>query len=137
MKNPITVEITVNAPPAKVWEYWNSVEHIPGWAFAAPDWGAKPVSNEVRVGGAFKTHMFAKDDSAAFDFEGTYTAVQEHELLEFKMSDGRQVQVEFTQTPEGVRIVETFEAEDQNPHDMQRSGWQAFLDNFKKYTEAN
>ncbi len=137
MKNPITVETTVNASPAKVWEYWNSVEHIPGWAFATPDWGAQAINNDLTVEGNFKTHMFAKDKSAAFDFEGTYTVVQEPTLLEFKMSDGRQVQIQFSETPEGVHILETFEAEDQNPHDMQRSGWQAFLDNFKKYTEAN
>jgi hypothetical protein len=30
----------------------------------------------------------------------------------------------------------TFEAENQNPIDMQRSGWQAILNNFKKYTES-
>jgi hypothetical protein len=33
--------------------------------------------------------------------------------------------------------VETFEAESTNSIDMQRGGWQAILNNFKKYVEAN
>ena len=37
----------------------------------------------------------------------------------------------------GTRVVESFDAEAQNPVDMQRSGWQAILDRFKAYTEAH
>jgi hypothetical protein len=33
-------------------------------------------------------------------------------------------------------VVETFEAESENSVELQRQGWQAILDNFKKYVES-
>lgn len=134
-KNAITVETIVKVPMAKVWEYWNKPEHIEQWAFASDDWEARDAENDVRVGGKFKTTMAAKDKSASFDFTGIYTAVKEHELIEYDMDDGRHVKVEFTQLPEGVKVIETFDPENENPEEMQRSGWQAIMDNFKKYVE--
>jgi len=136
MKNAITVQTVVNAPMAKVWECWNKPEHITGWAFASDDWEAPAAENDLRVGGKFKTVMSAKDKSSSFDFTGTYTAVRENKLIEYDLDDGRHVKVEFTETPEGVRVTETFEPENENPEEMQRSGWQAILDNFKKYVES-
>ena len=134
---PITVQTTVNAPIAKVWEYWNGPEHIPGWAFASDDWEAPSATNDLRPGGTFTTVMAAKDGSAKFDFGGTYTAVTENKLIEYNMDeDNRHVKVEFTETPDGVRVTETFDPEHENPAEMQRAGWQAILDNFKKYTET-
>ena len=130
---PITIETTVNAPIEKVWEYWNKPEHITKWAFASDDWHAPASENDVRTGGKFKTRMEAKDGSSGFDFEGTYTNVKENELIEYEMSDGRKVSVKFEQTPEGVKITETFDPENENTPEVQRSGWQAILDNFKKY----
>ena len=81
--------------------------------------------------------MAAKDRTTSFDFTGVYTNVKEHELIEYDIDDGRHVEVEFRELPEGVKITETFEPENENPEKMQRSGWQAILDNFKKYAEAN
>lgn len=132
----ITIQTLVNAPLSKVWDSWTKPEHITHWAFASEDWEAPAAENDVRIGGRFKTVMSAKDKSAGFDFTGTYTAVKEHELLEYNLDDSRHVKVEFIQTPEGVKIIESFEAESTNPEEMQRAGWQAFLDNFKKYTES-
>lgn len=136
-KNPITVETIVKAPMAKVWECWNAPEHIERWAFASDDWEAYDAENEVRVGGKFKTVMGAKDKSASFDFTGTYTAVKEYELIEYDMDgqDQRHVRVEFAQTPDGVKVTETFDPENENSEEMQRAGWQAILNNFKKYAE--
>jgi uncharacterized protein YndB with AHSA1/START domain len=136
MKNTITVQTVVNAPMEKVWECWNKPEHITGWAFASDDWEAPASENDLRVGGRFKTTMAAKDKSASFDFAGVYTDVKEHKLIEYDMGDGRHVKVEFTELPEGVKIAEAFEPENTHPENMQRSGWQAILDNFKKYAEA-
>jgi uncharacterized protein YndB with AHSA1/START domain len=136
MKNPITVQTTVNAPIEKVWEFWNKPEHITGWAFASDDWEASGIENDLRTGGKFKTVMGAKDKSTSFDFMGTYSNVQEHKLIEYDMSDGRHVRVEFAETPEGVKITETFDPENENSEELQRSGWQAILDNFKKYVES-
>lgn len=136
-KTPITIETQVNSPIEKVWDYWNNPTHIVSWAFAADDWEALSPENNLRTGGKFKTTMAAKDKSASFDFEGTYTYVKENEIIEYDMSDGRHVKTVFTQTPEGVKIVQTFDPESENSEELQRSGWQAILDNFKKYTESN
>lgn len=134
-KNPITVQTIVNAPLAKVWEYWNAPEHITQWAFASDDWEAPAATNDLRVGGKLVVTMAAKDKSASFDLVGAYTAVNEHTLIEFDMEDGRHVKVEFVEVPEGVKVVETFDPEDENSEEMQRAGWQAILDNFKKHVE--
>lgn len=136
MKNAITVQTVVNAPMEKVWECWNKPEHITGWAFASDDWEAPAAENDLRVGGRFKTTMAAKDKSAGFDFAGVYTNVKEHKLIEYNIDDGRHVKVEFEKIPNGVKVTETFEPENTFPVEMQRSGWQAILDNFRKYVEA-
>ena len=136
MDKAITVQTVVNASMEKVWECWNKPEHITGWAFASDDWEAPAAENDLRVGGKFKTTMAARDKSMSFDFTGVYTDVKEHRLIEYDMDDGRHVKVEFAEFPEGVKITETFEPENENPKEMQRSGWQAILDNFKKYAEA-
>ena len=133
----ITVQCVVKAPTEKVWEVWTKPEHIVRWAFASDDWEAPAAENNLRTGGRFKTAMAAKDKSMGFDFTGVYTNVKEHELIEYDIDDGRHVKVEFTELPEGVKITETFEPENENPEKMQRSGWQAILDNFKRYAEAN
>jgi uncharacterized protein YndB with AHSA1/START domain len=133
----ITVQCVVKAPIEKVWEVWTKPEHIVRWAFASDDWEAPAAENNLRTGGRFKTAMAAKDKSMGFDFTGVYTNVKEHELIEYDIDDGRHVKVEFTELPEGVKITETFEPENENPEKMQRSGWQAILDNFKRYAEAN
>jgi uncharacterized protein YndB with AHSA1/START domain len=133
----ITVETSINAPIEKVWEYWNEPEHITGWAFASDDWEAPAAENDLRVGGKFKTTMAAKDKSESFDFTGVYTIVNVNRLIEYDLDDGRHVRVEFTKVPGGVKVVEIFDPENENSAELQRSGWQAILDNFKKYVESN
>lgn len=134
-QHTITVETTVHAPREKVWEVWTEPRHIVQWAFASADWEAPAAENDVQVGGKFKTVMAAKDKSTSFEFTGTYTAVKTYELLEYDMTDGRHVTVVFTTQPDGVRVTETFDPEAINSVEFQRSGWQAILDNFKKYAE--
>ena len=135
---PITIQTIINAPLSKLWEYWNKPEHITHWAFASDDWEAPAAENDVRVGGKFKTVMAAKDKSASFDFGGTYTMVREHSLIEYDMDgDSRHVKIEFKQVQEGVKIVETFDPEQENSEEKQREGWQSILNNFKKYVESN
>ncbi|RJQ34263.1 polyketide cyclase [Candidatus Parcubacteria bacterium] len=132
----ITVEVFVHAPIEVVWASWTDPRHIVKWAFAQSDWEAPNAENDLRVGGKFKTRMQSKDGSQGFDFEGVYTAVEEHALIEYDMSDGRHVKATFTPEGEGVKIVQPFDPEHENPEEMQRAGWQAILDNFKKYTEG-
>jgi len=134
-KNAITITTTIVASISKVWEYWNKPEHIVNWAFASDDWEAPTAENDLRTGGAFKTNMAAKDKSASFDFAGVYTNVIEHEIIEYDLGDNRHVKVEFSEMPEGVKVVETFDPENENSLELQRSGWQAILNNFKKYVE--
>lgn len=135
MKKPIVIETVVRAPMEQVWECWNKPESIKNWAFASDDWEAPEAENDLRVGGKFKTVMAAKDRSASFDFSGKYSVIEEHGRIEYTMEDGRHVKVAFEKIPEGVRVIETFDPENENPEEVQRAGWQAILDNFKKYTE--
>lgn len=132
----ITVEAVVKAPVDKVWACWNEPTHITKWAFASDDWHVPSAENDLRKEGTFKTTMAAKDGSMSFDFGGVYTAVETNKRIAYTMSDGRTATVEFISEGQNTRVVETFDAETQNPIDMQRAGWQAILDNFAKYTEA-
>lgn len=136
-KTTITIETTVKAPVEKVWNYWSGPEHIKSWAFASDDWHAPYADNDLRKDGKFKTTMAAKDGSFSFDFEGVYTDVQLHKVIEYVMSDGRKVKTIFRTNGNETKIIETFDPENIHPLEFQRSGWQAILDNFKKYTEAN
>jgi len=133
---PITIEATVSAPIEKVWEYWNSPEHIPKWAFADDTWEAYDAKNDLRTGGKFSTMMGAKDKSTSFEFGGVYSNVVENKVIEYDMDDKRHVKVTFEETPEGVKITQTFDPEQENPEEMQRAGWQAILNNFKKHAET-
>lgn len=136
-KTVVTIETTVNAPVEKVWECWSKPEHITHWCNASDDWHAPRADNDLRTGGKFSTRMEAKDGSFGFDFGGEYDEVKTNELIAYTMGDGRKVNIVFSTTGNATRVVESFEAEDENPVEMQRGGWQNILDNFKKYTEAN
>lgn len=81
--------------------------------------------------------MEAKDGSFGFDFGRVYNKVKENELIEYEIDNGRKVKITFTDNGIETKIVETFEAESSNSIEMQRSGWQSILDDFKKYTETN
>ncbi|GHA61884.1 SRPBCC family protein [Pontibacter akesuensis] len=136
-KTAITVETTVHAPVAKVWACWNEPQHITNWAFASDDWHAPHAENDLREGGKFKTTMAAKDGSMGFDFKGVYTSLKDQGMIAYTILDGRKVNIAFTAKGEATHIVETFEAEDNLLPELQQDGWQAILDNFKKYVEAN
>ncbi len=134
-KTAVTVEATVNAPVEKVWASWTEPQHITKWCQASDDWHAPRAENDVKVGGRFSTTMAAKDGSFSFDFGGQYDAVEKNKVLSYAIDDGRKVKITFTEKGNQTHVAETFETESQNPVDMQRAGWQAILDNFKKYTE--
>lgn len=133
----ITVSCTVNAPVEIAWHYWNSPEHITQWCSASPDWHTPKSENDLKIGGRFTSRMEAKDGSMGFDFGGVYTDVRENEFIAYTMDDGRKVTIEFKENEETTEIVEQFEPEEQNPKEMQQAGWQAIMNNFKAYTEAN
>jgi uncharacterized protein YndB with AHSA1/START domain len=132
----ITVETFVKSEIESVWQAWNTPEDIMQWNAASEDWHTTSSSADLREGGKFTSRMEAKDGSMGFDFEGVYTKVVEHRLLEYTLGDERLVRVEFIEEDGGVKVIETFEAETTNSPEMQREGWQAILDNFARYVEA-
>ncbi|HYF67286.1 MAG TPA: SRPBCC family protein [Ohtaekwangia sp.] len=136
-KTAITVESTIDAPIEKVWSFWAEPKHIMQWCNASEEWHVPYAENDLRKDGKFKTTMAAKDGSMSFDFEGVYTNIQPNRAIEYAMSDGREVKILFSAAGNQTRVIETFDPEGQNPVEMQRAGWQAILDNFKRYTEAN
>jgi uncharacterized protein YndB with AHSA1/START domain len=136
MNKKIKIETIVSAPIDKVWKYWTEPEHITKWAFASDDWEAPYSENDLRVGGKFVTKMAAKDGSVSFDFGGVYTKVIPNERIEYTMGDGRTVSVWFEEVGENkIKVYNEFEMETQNSEEMQRAGWQAILENFKKHVE--
>src|SRR5687768_7071985 len=135
-QSPVTVQATVNAPVEKVWRLWSEPEHITKWNSASDDWHTPRAENDLRTGGTFSSRMEAKDGSFGFDFGGVYDEVRENEHIAYTMSDGRKVTVDFTADGDTTSIVETFDPESENPREMQQGGWQAILDNFKKYAEV-
>ena len=136
-KTTITIEATVNAPAEKVWKVWTNTEDITQWNNASPDWHTTRAENDLRPGGKFLSRMEAKDGSMGFDFWGIYDVVKPHEYIEMTLGDDRKVKIYFKGSGNQTHIEETFEAEGENPIEMQRAGWQAILDNFKQYTETN
>ena len=132
----ITVETTVSAPIQEVWRAWNSPDAIKQWNSASEDWHTTQATVDLQVGGLFSSRMEAKDGSMGFDFAGTYTKITEHELIESSFGD-RTLLVEFITGPKGITIRETFDAETTHSVEQQRGGWQAILDNFKKYVQSH
>lgn len=132
----ITVETRIQADLNAVWTAWNNPDDIKQWNAASEDWHTTGSSVDLREGGKFTSRMEAKDGSAGFDFEGTYTRVVPQKAVEYRMEDGRVVSVEFAQSADGVVVRETFDAESENDPEFQRKGWQAILDNFARHVEA-
>lgn len=136
-RTKITVESIIKAPVEKVWDYWTSPEHIKKWNSASDDWHTPFSENDLRVGGKFTSRMEARDGSFGFDFGGVYDEVIQNKRIAYTLGDDRKVVVNFSSTGNETKVVETFEAEDTHSIEMQQGGWQAILDNFKRYTEAN
>jgi uncharacterized protein YndB with AHSA1/START domain len=132
----ITVETLVKAKLNEVWDAWNTPADIKQWNTAQEDWHTTRSTVDLREGGKFLSRMEAKDGSVGFDFEGTYTRIVPKQIIEYRMSDGREVQVEFIERPDAVLVKNTFDAETENTPELQRQGWQAIQDNFGRYVEA-
>lgn len=133
----VTVQAVIQAPVDKVWRYWTEPEHITKWNQASDDWHSPRSENDLRVGGKFVTRMEAKDGSMGFDFGGEYDEVKLHETIAYTMGDGRRVDIAFTAQGNETKVVEIFDAETSHPVEFQQAGWQAIMDNFKKYTEQS
>lgn len=135
-KSQITVAAEIGAPVNQVWTAYNSPRHIVKWNCASPDWHSPSAKNELEPGGSFSYRMEAKDGSMGFDFEGVFQNVQPNELISYVMGDGREATVEFDDQGKVTLVTVTFDAEAMNSEELQREGWQAILDNFKKHVEG-
>lgn len=134
----IYISTEVRANKEKAWDFYTLPEHIVQWNFAHESWQCPSVSNDLRPGGTYKARMEAKDGSFGFDFEAVYEEVNEGADFTYTIADGRSVNVRFDeQETGGTQVLIAFEAEDTNPEEMQRAGWQAILDNYKSYTETH
>ncbi len=131
----IIVDAIVTEKIDRIWNAWTNPQEIIKWYFATSDWEAPFAKNDLRVNGRFVTRMVAKDKSSSFDFEGKYTKIITNEVIEYVMDDGREVSIKFEKVSQGIKIIEIFDAEKEHPVEMQKQGWQAILNNFKKYVE--
>ncbi len=136
MKNIITIEASVNAPVAEVWAYFTQPQHIVQWNYATKDWHCTKATNNLKVDEKFLSRMEAKDGSFGFDFEGVYLEVIAHQKIVYRMPDDRKVEIDFIKEANQTKIIEKFEAENDNPIEMQQHGWQLILNNFKTYVEG-
>ncbi len=134
-RNIISVHASINVPVDKVWKLFTTPGDIVEWNNASEDWHTTRAENDLRKGGKFVSRMEAKDGSMGFDFGGTYDNINPNRQIDYTIGDGRKVRVVFTSIDNRTEVTETFEAEETNPVEMQRTGWQAMLNNFRKYAE--
>jgi uncharacterized protein YndB with AHSA1/START domain len=133
----ITIHAIVNADRQKAWDYYTLPQHIVNWNFASDDWHCPSASNNMQVGGKYIARMEAKDGSFGFDFEAIYDAINVGQNFTYLFPDARVVSVSFEDKVNATLVTVSFDAETENPLELQRQGWQAILDNYKKYTESN
>ncbi|WP_028672387.1 SRPBCC family protein [Saccharospirillum impatiens] len=131
----ISIETEVKAPLTVVWNAWVTPEDIACWNFATDEWCCPRAKVDLEVGGKFSYRMEEKIGSMGFDFEGTFTRVEPFENIHFKLDDNRIVIIEFVETANSVRVIETFDVEDENSAEQQKQGWQSILNNFKQHVE--
>ena len=132
----ITVQTTILSSIELVWAAWTSAEHITQWTFASDDWHGPYAEIDLSVGGRFKTTMAAKDESFAFDLCGTFTTIEPLKSIAYTLDDQRKVVINFSVNDGGVTVIESFEPESENSLELQETGWQMILNNFKKYVDS-
>jgi hypothetical protein len=57
------------------------------------------------------------------------------EFISYSLEDGRKVEISFEGKENETEIIETFDPDTSNSIELQQTGWQAIIDNFKKYAE--
>ncbi len=135
-RKSVIIQTTVKAPMKTVWKGWLDPKHVEQWNAASDDWHTPKAISDVREGGRFVYTMAAKDESVSFDFTGSFIEIIDYEKIVTQLDDHRMVWVMFENKDDEVIVVQTFEIEDENTEELQRQGWQAILNNFKKYIET-
>ena len=132
----ITIQTTIDAPVDRVWNAYTTPADITQWNFASDDWCCPSAKADLQVGGKYAARMEAKDGSMGFDFEATYSEIEPDKAVTIAMEDGRKARTTFETAKSGTCVTTVFDAEAENPVDMQRDGWQAILNNFKAHVES-
>jgi uncharacterized protein YndB with AHSA1/START domain len=132
----ITVEVIVDVSLDAAWKAFTSPEAVQGWNFASSDWCCPKAVNDLRKGGSFNYRMESVDGVNGFDFSGKYTEIVDRKLIRYSLGELRRVSIYFSERNGKTTVTERFEAEGENSAEMQRAGWQAILENFKKYAES-
>lgn len=133
---PLTVSVQVGCDAQRAWQAFISPAAITAWNFASPEWCCPAAENDLRVGGAFSYRMEAKDGSMGFEFAGTFTEIVPHRRLRYALGDSREVVVEFADLPGGrTEVSQSFTPDANFPQEQQRAGWQAILNNYRKFVE--
>ena len=81
--------------------------------------------------------VFLKDGSFGFDFEGEFTEIVPLQKIKYVFMDQREAEITFNDLPDGTLVQIVFDAENENSLDLQQSGWQAILTNYKSHTEKS
>lgn len=132
----LTVRVEVEAPLERVFQAYTTPSEIKAWNQASPEWHCPKATLDLRVGGEFHSTMAAKDGSASFDFWGTYTLVDPPHALAYTMGDGRKATIAFKEGKKKTQVKVVFEAERENPLELQQQGWQSILDSFRRHLES-
>lgn len=134
----ITVSTVINNKTvAQVWDYFTNPKHVMNWKHAGDDWHCPKAENNLEVGKSFTYTMAAKNGEMSFDFSGIYTEIDIHSKISYVLADDRKIFVTFKETENGIEVVEKFDPENENSEELQKTGWQMILNNFKKYIESN
>lgn len=132
----ITIQVSVSVDKQKAWMYYTQPEHITQWNFADPSWHCPSATNKLTKGGRYLARMEARDGSVGFDFDAVYTDIREGEYFTYQFGD-RLATVSFKEDNGKTEVTVTFDPETENPVEIQKSGWQAILNNYKHYTETH
>lgn len=135
-KIEITVQVEVLSDVKIVWEVLTEPKHIINWNFASDDWFCPKAENNLKIGEKYNYRMEAKDGSFGFDFWGTYTEIETYKKVFSVLGDGRKLEILLEEKDGVTTIIEKFETEDVNSVELQKNGWQAILNNLKKYAES-
>jgi uncharacterized protein YndB with AHSA1/START domain len=133
----ITISLEINADKEKVWDCYTNPEHIVNWNFAHESWCCPSASNDLSAGGKYFARMEARDGSFGFDFEATYLEITPLKSFTYQLVDERIVKVDFEEKENSTTVIIVFDAETENPIEVQEGGWMAILQNFKLYVESN
>lgn len=131
----ITVQTLIKAPIEDVWKNWTEPEAVTHWNNASDEWYTSWFLNDLQPGGKFVSRVEVRDDNVGFDFEGHYDVIEPNKTIEYHTNEGRKVKITFESDGYVTMLIETFDVETEHAVELQRKGWQAVLDNFKKYTE--